>query len=478
MLLAKTLRSSTLKLALICIGVFGFATVALFGYVYWSTADYVRSRSDRMIAAEYAFVRQAYDSGGRDGLAAAIARRISDVPFDGRFYLLADASFVPLAGNIPAWPAALSGDNGWGNFGARDGGAAVARGSLRRARFAALPNGDHLLVAKDIDDLDQFARTIRTALGFSLSLVFVLAGVASLSVTRRTVGRIEGINAISRAIMESGLGKRIPLRGTRDEWDQLAENLNSMLDRIEALMGDLNQATDNVAHDLRTPLTRMRARLEKAGNMPRDAAADRALISDTMMDLDGVLRMFSSLTRISQIETSDRTAAFRTVNLAEIAREVVELFDAAAEEKGSRLGVSGDACVLVTGDRDLLFDAMANLVDNAIKHGREAGRVSVDVRREEDGATVAVVDDGPGIPADESQHVFKRFYRLERSRSTPGNGLGLSLVAAVARLHGARIEMVENAPGLIFRVRFPVPAGAAGEAAVDRERTSSERQIA
>jgi signal transduction histidine kinase len=177
-----------------------------------------------------------------------------------------------------------------------------------------------------------------------------------------------------------------------------------------------------------------------------------------MVDLDGVLRMFSSLTRISQIETSDRKAAFRTVNLAEIAREVVELFDAAAEDKGGHLSAVGHQRVLVTGDRDLLFDAVANLVDNAIKHGRERCQVTVEVTEGDGVAVISVADNGPGIPAGEFQHVFKRFYRLERSRRTPGNGLGLSLVAAVAQLHGARIEMLDNAPGLKFRIQFPLVA--------------------
>ena len=456
MLLAKTLRSSTLKVALIFIGIFGAAVVALFGYVYWSTSSYVLARADGMIAAEHARLRKVYDSGGHADLVAAIKRRMADADFDGGVYLLTDRSFAPLAGNLEAWPAARADAAGWADFTA-PGSKPDAPGQARlRAMTETLPDGSHLLVGRNIGDLAAFASKINTALLLGIALIFVLAASASVMVTRRTVGRIESVNATSRAIMQSGgLGERIPLRGTRDEWDQLAANLNLMLDRIEALMGEVKQVTDNVAHDLRTPLTRIRGRLERAAARPRSADEDQALINDALAELDVVLRMFASLTRISQIETSDRTAAFRTVDLAEIAREVVELFDAAAEDAGVRLTAEGDTCVLITGDRDLLFDAVSNLVDNAIKHGRETGHVTVDVACRPDGAVMAVADDGPGIPASEFPHVFKRFYRLERSRRAPGNGLGLSLVAAVARLHGARIEMLDNAPGLQFRLRFP-----------------------
>jgi signal transduction histidine kinase len=441
------LRSWTFRLALIWIGAFGAIVIALLVYVYSSTASYLRGHTDRLIAAEHAALQRVHESAGPDALVGAIAARITDARLERGFYLLADPSFARIAGNLDAWPPALQGD-GWGYFQLTDGKAAER--PLVRARLATLADGDHLLVGKDIDELGGFERKIAVAVALALGLIFVLAAAASVSVTRRTVGRIEGVNAASRAIMQSGLGRRIPLRGTRDEWDELAANLNSMLDRIEGLMGEVKQFTDNVAHDLRTPLTRIRGRLEKAVG-----GGERGLIADSIAELDDVLRMFSSLTRISQVEANDRTAAFRPVDLAEVARQVVELYDAVAEEKGGHLAVVADQGVVVTGDRDLLFDALANLVDNAIKHGGDAGRVTVAVSQNGGGAVLSVADDGPGIPADERPHVFKRFYRVERSRRTPGNGLGLSLVAAVARLHGATIEMRDAAPGLEFRLCFP-----------------------
>ncbi len=454
MLLSKTLRSSTLKLALVCVALFSAAVFLLLGYVYWSTAGYLRSRSDHLISAERAMLVEAYDSAGRDGLVAAIEGRIAEQRLENGVYLLADASFAVIAGNLQSWPAALRGTAGSGNFRAPEWKPNAAERPLLRATYNTLPDGSHLLVGRDIDDLDEFVETINTALAWGVALMFVLAGVAGVSVTRRTVGRIEAINATSRAIMRSGLGRRIPLRGTSDEWDQLAENLNAMLQRIEELVQENKEVSDNVAHDLRTPLTRMRGRLERAYNGERDSERDRMLIGDTIQDLDQVLRTFSSLLRISQIEAHGRRAGFRVVNLAEIAGQVVELFDAAAEERGSRITFIGGASVAVLGDRDLLFDAISNLLDNAIRHGGP-GEIVVEVAEDATGPAVSVADRGPGIPLDEHKRVFKRFYRLERSRSDPGNGLGLSLVAAVAQLHDARIEMVDNYPGLRIKVRFP-----------------------
>jgi signal transduction histidine kinase len=355
-LLAKTLRSRTFRLALIFIGLFGAIVLALLTYIYWSSTTYV------------------LDQAGR---------------------------------------------------------------------------------ARNIGDLALFIERIRIGFAAVIALIILLAAFASVAVTRRTVGRIEAINVTSLEIMKSGPNRRIPLRGSRDEWDKLAENLNQMLDRIEILMHEVKEVTDNVAHDLRTPLTRMHGRLERAYHRQRDANEDQALIGDTMADLDDVLRIFSSLMRISQIEASDRKAAFRAVDLGELAREVVELFDAATEEKSVSLSATGADLIFVTGDRDLLFDALSNLVDNAINHGNEGGKVTVDISVRAGAPLLTVSDNGPGIPVDQRLLVFKRFYRLEQSRCARGNGLGLSLVEAVARLHGAHIALADNAPGLKFEMQFP-----------------------
>ena len=458
MLLTKTLRSSTFKLALIAIGTFGVIMSAIFSYVYLSTSSYVRSRSDRAVMADYMSLHGVYERSGRDGLIAGIQQRLADKGFAARAYLLVDPSLTPLAGNLKAWPSTVAAAGGWTEFRAAEPLRNAAGRPLLRAMIETFPNDDRLLVGNDISDLDSFTAQIKLAVISGVALIFVLAGVASILVTRRTVDRIESINATSRAIMLSDLDRRIPLRGTNDEWDRVAENLNLMLDRIETLMGEVKQVSDNVAHELRTPLTRMRGRLEKAHHGQRIGETDQSLIGDTIADLDAVLRMFSSITRISQIETQARKDGFRTVNLVEIASEVVELYDAAAEQDGTRLTIAGDREVLVTGDRDLIFDAIANLVDNAIKHGRAGGRIVVANENIDGRAVISIADDGPGIPAGEHQHVFKRFYRLEHSRYTPGNGLGLSLVAAVAHLHGARIEMLDNSPGLKFKLWFSAAA--------------------
>ena len=457
MLLNKTLRSSTLRLAFLYIALFAVAILGLFGYVYRSTVASVNQIADREIGIERLLLTETYERAGAAGVAATIARRIADRRFDGWMFVLADRSFASLAGNLPTWPATADAEGGALEFAAPD-------GARLRAVYWRLADGNRLLVGRKIDDLDGFVRPIAVAVAWAIGLLVLLAVAAGLSTSRRSVSRIEAINTTSRRIMQEGLGQRIPRRGTGDEWDELADNLNSMLDRIEELVEANRQVSDNVAHDLRTPLTRMRGRLELASGRTLEPAQYQALIGDTIAELDGILRTFSSLLRISQIEAHHRNAGFRTIDLGGLVRAVVELFDAAAEERRLRLEFSGGDGVEVFGDRDLLFEAVANLIDNAIKHGGGGGRIEVAVAAAAEGPVVAVADRGPGIPLEERKQVLKRFYRLERSRSAPGNGLGLSLVAAVAGLHGARIEIADNLPGLRIALHFPAPKPATVDA--------------
>lgn len=458
MLPIETLKSSTFRLALVCVAIFSGTVFALIGYVYWGTAAYIHHRSDAAIQSDHAVLVEVFDKAGQDGLLRLIGQRTVEHPVSGGIYLLADRSFGVIAGNLTGWPSGLGSARGWAEFQAPEARAVSRRVPLIRAIYGTLPDGSHLLVGRRVDDLEQFVRVIRIALTGSAAMTLVLAATAGFFVTRRTVGRIHEINATTAAIMQTGLDKRIPLRGTSDEWDRLAENLNAMLDRVETSVREIKQISDNVAHDLRTPLTRLRGRLERAHHQKLDLEGFHMVVVDAIGELDSVLRTFSALLRISRIEALDPTTAFRIVDLAGIAREVVELFDAAAEESGVQIKLLAGGSAPVLGDRDLLFEAISNVLDNAIKHGR-TGDISVRVSNENERVVISVADRGPGIPAGERAKVLKRFYRLERSRSSPGNGLGLSLVAAVAQQHGASITMDDNAPGLIIALRFPrIPA--------------------
>jgi signal transduction histidine kinase len=452
-LLAKTLHSSTFRLALLCIAIFGLILFVFLVYILDTATKFGTEQSDAVLNGNLQILGKLYDDRGQEGLAGPIRGEASNHEAGQAPFLLADSKYRPIAGTLEEWPQSLPRESqGTGEFKlVSDGG----RSHVFRAKWVTAPGEMHLLAAAEITDLKQFQRRMYYAFSFATLFIVIVSAASSVIVTRRTVARIEGINATSRAIMESDLQKRIPVRGAADEWDQLATNLNSMLDRIEFLMGEVKQVGDSIAHDLRTPLTRMRARLERASLRTRSAEDDQALLSSAIVDLDDVLRMFRALTRISQIEGSTQASTLRTLDLSLVAKEVAELFDAAAEERGSRLEISGGEPIDILGDRDLLFDAISNLVDNAIKHGRERGLVRISADWRENSAVLAISDDGPGVPANETELIFQRFYRSEKSRCTPGNGLGLSLVAAVARVHGADIKLSPNRPGLTIELQFP-----------------------
>ena len=470
MLLSKTLHSSTLKLALIYIVAFCAAIFAVFGYVYWVTAGYLAQQLDASLTSERSSLTRLYDEGGSGVLAATIEDRQRDSRFGDGVYLLVGPSRSKIAGTLSVWPVELHDPEGSGNYRVSTQLADGRMPFVARVTYTTLPDGSRLLVGRSVAELDALSSRVTSALIAAAALFLALAAAAGISTSRRSVARIEAINHTSRRIMKAGLGERIPVRGTRDEWDGLAANLNSMLDQIQELAEWNRQVSDNVAHDLRTPLTRLRGRLEKAHVQEPGLSGYRLLVSDALVELDEILRTFSSLLRISRIEIRDRTAGFECLDLNEITREVVDLFDPTAEERRVRLQVTGTEATYVQGDRDLLFDAISNLIDNAIKHGGDHGVVTAAVRREPGHSVLSIIDNGPGIPAKERGHVFKRFYRLEHSRNTPGNGLGLNFVSAIANLHDVHIEMTDNSPGLKIELWFPYRVSLCGSIRVPADK--------
>ena len=277
--------------------------------------------------------------------------------------------------------------------------------------------------------------------------------------SRSTARRVEAVNQTARQIMGGDLSRRVPARGAGDEFDELAENLNGMLDRIEALMDDVRRVSDSIAHDLRTPLSRLRGRLEQLRGLAQQGQVDLEAVDHAVADADGLLSTFNSLLRIARAESPALRAGFADVDLPGLLRDVAELYEPVAEERGLRLAVEAPGEVRTRGDRDLLFQAFANLLDNAVKYTPAGGTVRITVAGAPERPVVVVADTGPGVPEAESRKVFQRFYRLDGARSTPGNGLGLSLVDAVARLHGMRVALEDNAPGLRVRLEFPATPG-------------------
>jgi len=270
---------------------------------------------------------------------------------------------------------------------------------------------------------------------------------------RNLLRRVEQVNRTSERVMAGNLSDRVPLHGTNDEFDQLAANLNRMLDQIERLMTAMREVTDDVAHDLKTPLSRLRARLERALAEPSAGSTQSEAIRAAIDEADRLLATFNALLSIAELESGAHGDQTEPLDLSEIARSAAELYEPVAEEKGFVLAVMAEPGVTIRGDRHLLSQALANLLDNALKYGR-GGKIEISVYRRDRQAFVEVADQGPGIPREDRETVLDRFVRLEPSRTTPGNGLGLSLVRAIARRHGGSVALEDNRPGLRVRLEF------------------------
>jgi signal transduction histidine kinase len=435
---------------------FGASVAVLLTFIYWSTAGYMALQTDDTIEAEVTGLAERYGVSGLDGLIRSIDERISRKPNGDAVYLLTDDQLTPLIGNLDRWPRVSRDSDGWFNFNLEQTTSAGEVTHRARARPFTLRGGYRLLVGRDMHELDATRSLIVRAIAWGLAITVMMALAGGMMLSRRTMRRLEAINETSRRIMHGDLSRRIPTRSTDDDFDQLADNLNGMLDTIEQLMEDVRRVTDNVAHDLRTPLTRLRNRLEDLKS-DSDNNVDKSRIESALADADGLLTTFNALLRIASIESGRRRAAFTDIPLDDVVRDVTELYEPLAEHKNQKLHISVSENVQVRGDRDLLFQALANLLDNAIKYTPRGGEIHVSLEDNPSGPRIRITDSGPGIPEKSREQVFKRFFRLEESRNTPGNGLGLSLVEAVARLHKADIEL-DGEPGLNVSLAFPKAA--------------------
>lgn len=439
--------SSTFRLALIYMALFGASVLMLLGFIYWSTVAFMGRQTDAIIDAEIEGLAERYRVSGISGLTDLIAERLSRKPAGSSVYLLADDSLQPMVGNLDRWPAAAPTTDGWLSFRLED---QASSGDVHkaRARVFRLQGGFHLLVGRDMHDLEEAQGYIIRALIWGLAVTVVLALVGGSMMSRSMVRRLETINEASREIMQGDLSRRIPTKGSGDDFDQLTDNLNSMLDRIELLMEDVRRVSDNIAHDLRTPLSRLRQHLEMLKMQNPSGEQQRESVEQALAEADGLLGTFNALLRIARIESAAQRAGFADVDLAALVRDVAELYEPLAEEKQQRFTTNVQDAVHIDGDRDLLFQAVANLVDNAIKYTPAGGQIELTLQTHGEGARIIVADDGPGIPAEARNQVLQRFFRLDTSRTTPGSGLGLSLVAAVAKLHRAQLLLTDNGPGL------------------------------
>ncbi len=454
------LRSSTFRLALVYVTLFSTSVLGLMGFIYWFTAGYMARQADATIEAEIRGLGERYDIAGLDGLSRLVAERVArQQPTGSSLYLLTDHRLRPLVGNLSRWPDVAADEEGWLNFRLEGYGPAGDDVHPARARPFLLRGGFRLLVGRDVRELEAVRRLMLRTLAWGLAVTLVLGLVGGTLMARSMMRRIETINATSRDIMSGDLSRRIPTRGSGDELDRLAGSLNAMLDRIQSLMEGVRQVSDNIAHDLRTPLARLRNRLETAALPETDPPASRAALESALAEADALLGTFNALLRIARIEARERRAAFADVDLGELIGDVGELYEPLAEQKRQTLLTDSSAAVIV-GDRDLLFQALANLLDNAIKYTPAGGNIRVGLSTAGAGVELTVADDGPGIPEAFRERVLQRFFRLDPSRPSGGSGLGLSLVAAVADLHGATLRLDDMRPGLKVTLRFAAPRAA------------------
>jgi signal transduction histidine kinase len=452
--LRPLLQSSAFRLTLVYAAVFELSVAVLFAVIYFGTAQSVRNEIEDEIERELAALQQDYRTQGAGRLVIIIAERATAPENRDTLYLLQDARGMQLAGNLGPVRYFV----GWSNLPPELAAARPRRPAPIRTKALLLPDGVLLAVGQSTARINEVHDLVIRAFAWASIATLVLALAGGALVSLRFLRRVDAIERTGREIMEGNLARRLPVGGAGDEFDRLSTSLNAMLERIQSLMEGLKQVSNDIAHDLRTPLARLRQRLE-AARLPGKTADDQAAAIDRAIeDTDALLRTFSALVRIAQIESGSRRAGFSEVDLSAVFAGMVETYAAVAEDRGQRVSGTIAPDIKVRGDRELLIQVLSNLVENTLTHSPPGAEVTLALERRDGRIVGRVADNGPGIPPDQREKVFRRFYRLDASRATPGSGLGLSLVAAIAALHGIEIELGDNKPGLVVTLRFPPPA--------------------
>ena len=458
--LGKLFRTTAFKLSMAYLVIFVLFASAILGYVAFNMRRLLDEQVSLTIEEDVKGLVTQFNSGGLRRLVAQIERRASQR--GSSLYLVTTPTGETLAGNI----------SGIDQEGLLDAGRyqlfyrVLEDGDVKPHRALVdtivLPGGFRLLVGRDLSETDRFRGVIRSAIGWSILLVLVMAVAGGVFVARRVLGRIDAMTATTRSIMAGDFSGRLAVSGTNDELDRLAQNLNAMLDRIAELMAGLREVSDNIAHDLKTPLTRLRNSAEEALRTATDTEEYRLTLENVIDEADQLIRTFNALLMIARAESGNATEGMAAFDAADVARDVAELYEPLAEEAHVTMHVTLPEKLPLYGSRELIGQALANLLDNAIKYAArdesvpENAEISIGAVATGTGIELSVSDNGPGIPEADRARVVERFVRLEGSRSRPGSGLGLSLASAVARLHGGTLRLEDHAPGLRVVLALPV----------------------
>ena len=457
--LGKLLRTTVFKLSLVYLVVFAIGAGLVLMRVGMNVKDLFDDQIDQTVEAEIAGLSEQYRQGGIRRLVETVERRANQP--GSSLYLVTTFAGERITGNVAQLPVGVLERPGLieTRYARTDGVVAEHRAL---ARIFLLPGGFRLLVGRDLEDREALRGLMLRALFTSLGWLVLIGTAGGIFVAMRVLRRVDAMSASAQTIMSGDLAQRLPRTGSGDELDRLATSLNAMLERIGELMKGLQEVSDNIAHDLKTPITRLRNGVDEALRMAQSTDDYRACLEKVVEESEGLIRVFNALLMIARLESGAAQEAMQDFDVAQVARDVAELYDAVAEDQGVMLTLDVDAPLMMRGGRELIGQALANLVDNAIKYGQPSedgaqALVNISARRMGDRIELAVADRGPGIAAQDRARVLERFVRLEGSRSRPGSGLGLSLACAVARMHHGALRLDDNEPGL--RVTIDLPMG-------------------